>query len=70
MAAEVLTVLIGAERNGQSLKTVNDIVGEYGWTENIAVAVFRGLSDALSRHLTKPSAKLQHLPATILSSVP
>lgn len=49
-AAEVLTALLVAEKKGQDLeRTISGIVGEYGWTENIAVAVFRALSDALSK---------------------
>lgn len=49
IATKVLTALFNAEKEGKGLeKEVQDIVGDYGWTENIAVGVLRGLSNALS----------------------
>jgi hypothetical protein len=47
-AAGVLTALFAAEKTGQGIeKTVQDIVGDYGWTENIAVNVLSELANAL-----------------------
>lgn len=48
-AADVLTALFNAEKGGQDLKkTLQDIVGERGWTENIAKAILGGLENALN----------------------
>jgi len=52
MAADVLKALFTAEKGGSDLKkTVKDIVGEYGWTENIAKAILGGLVNALNEGL-------------------
>ena len=49
MAAEVLTALSIRVKEGQSLeKAVQDIVGDYGWTENVVVGVLSGLANTLS----------------------
>ena len=50
IATDVLKALFNAEKGGQDLKkSVQDIVGEYGWTENIAEAILYGLADALKK---------------------
>jgi hypothetical protein len=50
VAADVLQALLRAEKGALDLKkTVQDIVGEYGWTENIAKVVLGGLEDALKK---------------------
>jgi hypothetical protein len=48
IATDVLNVLCTAEKNGRDLKrTLQDIVGEYGWTEKIATAILNGLEKIL-----------------------
>jgi hypothetical protein len=46
----VLQALLSTEKGALDLKkTVQDIVGEYGWTENIAKVILGGLEDALKK---------------------
>jgi hypothetical protein len=50
MAADVLQALLSAEKGGLDLKkTVQDIVGEHEWAENIAKTILGGLEDALKK---------------------
>lgn len=49
IATEVIDALYSAEKNGRDLvKTLDNIVGEYGWVENIGVAVLNGLERAIN----------------------
>lgn len=48
IAAEVIDALYSAEKNGSDLvKTLDNIVVEYGWVENIGVAILNGLESAI-----------------------
>jgi hypothetical protein len=48
VAADVLSALFNAEKPGADLKkTTQEIVGAYGWTENIARAILNGLVKAV-----------------------
>jgi hypothetical protein len=48
IAREVIKTLYNANKNNNELvKTLNDIVGEYGWVENIGVAILNGLESAI-----------------------
>lgn len=48
IATEVIDALYSAEKNGRDLvKTLDNIVGEYGWVENIGVAVLSGLESSI-----------------------
>jgi hypothetical protein len=48
--ADVLQALLSAEKGALDLKkTVQDIIGEYGWTENIVKVILGGLEDALKK---------------------
>jgi hypothetical protein len=50
VAAGVLDAMFSAEKKGRELEnTLDDIVRETGWTENIATAVLNGLEAALKK---------------------
>jgi hypothetical protein len=49
IAREVIKTLYNADKNKSDLlKTLNNIVGEYGWVENIGVAILNGLESAIN----------------------
>lgn len=49
-AADILRTLFSADEGGKHLKkSVSDIVGERGWTENIAKAVLGGIENGLKQ---------------------
>ncbi|TVY52331.1 hypothetical protein LCER1_G007903 [Lachnellula cervina] len=49
-AADVLRALFSANEGGEHLKkSVHDIVGERGWTENLAKAILGGIENALKQ---------------------
>lgn len=48
VATRVFDALNHAQKPGQHLRrTLNDLVGEYGWYENLAIAVLNQLENAL-----------------------
>jgi hypothetical protein len=48
LTTEVLNTLYKAEKKGRTLKQdLQDIVSDYGWTENLATAILNGLESAL-----------------------
>ncbi|KAH0559347.1 hypothetical protein GP486_004135 [Trichoglossum hirsutum] len=48
IAGDVLNALRSAEKSGSDLeRTLKNIVGEYGWTENIAKAILNGLENMI-----------------------
>lgn len=50
IATEIIDTLYSAEKNGRDLvKTLDNIVGEYGWVENIGAAILNGLESALRK---------------------
>jgi hypothetical protein len=50
MAADILRTLFSADEGGKDLKkSVQDIVGERGWTENIAKAILGGIENGLKQ---------------------
>lgn len=48
IAQEFIDELYSAEKNGRDLvRTLDSIIGEYGWVENIGVAILNGLERAI-----------------------
>ena len=48
IATDVMNALLSAEKKGRDLeRTLQNIVGEYGWTENIAKAILDALEKVL-----------------------
>lgn len=54
IAQEFVDKLYSAEKNGSDLvRTLDSIVGEYGWVENIGVAILSGLERAIKTGVEK-----------------
>lgn len=50
IAGDVLRTLFDAHQGGAHLKkSVQDIIGERGWTENIAILILRGVENGLKQ---------------------
>lgn len=48
LATEIINTLYSAEKKGRDLEqALNDIVTEYGWTENLGVAILNALESAI-----------------------
>lgn len=50
IASSIVSILLSAEKPGAELQArLNDTVHPYGWTENIAKAILRGLVDVIMK---------------------